>query len=151
MSLWDTSFQRGASLNQILSSRRIRVVQVFVSQPDYLHSPTFLFYWILIYQKYLPSPLQRRNYKWIVKWSSAEISHEVATTRSSPLSWRARFLRPVDSNSNQSTRQNAAANCTRWREGHGGGESPPPQISQHKSVSQILLMGLTSHVKQVLA
>lgn len=76
-SLWDTSSPRGASRNPILSSRRIRVVQVFVSQPYYLQSPTFLFCWMLIYQKYRSSLLERRNSKRIVKWSSAGISHSV--------------------------------------------------------------------------
>lgn len=41
-SLRDTSFQRGASPNPILSWRRIRVVQVFVSQPYYLQKSYFL-------------------------------------------------------------------------------------------------------------
>lgn len=43
MSLSDTSFQGGAFLNPILSSRRISVVQVFVSQPYCLHNPTSCF------------------------------------------------------------------------------------------------------------
>lgn len=78
-----------------------------------------------------------------------EIGHKVAMRRHSSscllFSEEPVFLRPADSNCNQS----APAECSsfsRWRKGHGRAEIPP-EIPQ-PSVSWILLVGLTSHVSR---
>lgn len=126
-SQWDISFQRGASLDPILSWRRIRVVQVFVSQPYYPHSPTFLLCWILIYRKHQPS---RAAAGGITSELWNDLPLESATKspweENSPLPLR--FLKSRFPHTGRFKFQpiNSAerSGFSRWRKGHGGVEVP---------------------------